>query len=160
NEKGRVERAIRYLRDSFFAARSFRSVDDLNRQLTDWIERIAHARIVPGDPEKRTVAVALAQERERLLPLPAHPMPCGYARALQSGKSRYVRFDSNDYSIPHTLGRKPLTLVASDTAIRILDGDDEVARHDWSWERGRQIEDARHLDALAGEKRRARDHRG
>ena len=30
NEKGRVERAIRYLRDSFFAARSFRSVDDLN----------------------------------------------------------------------------------------------------------------------------------
>src|SRR4029453_2504392 len=27
NEKGRVERAIRYLRESFFAARSFRSLE-------------------------------------------------------------------------------------------------------------------------------------
>jgi len=30
NEKGRVERAIRYVRESFFAARSFTDRDDLN----------------------------------------------------------------------------------------------------------------------------------
>ena len=33
NEKGRVERAIRYIRDNFFAARSFVDVADLNRQV-------------------------------------------------------------------------------------------------------------------------------
>src|SRR6202022_2304080 len=59
NQKGRVERAIRYLRDSFFAARSFHSLDDLNAQLGDWIDRVALARIVAGDPAKRTVADAL-----------------------------------------------------------------------------------------------------
>jgi transposase len=32
NEKGRVERAIRYVRDAFFAARSFSGLDDLNAQ--------------------------------------------------------------------------------------------------------------------------------
>ena len=32
NEKGRVERAIRYVRDSFFAARTFTDLDDLNAQ--------------------------------------------------------------------------------------------------------------------------------
>ena len=32
NEKGRVERAIRYIRDTFFAARTFTDVDDLNAQ--------------------------------------------------------------------------------------------------------------------------------
>jgi transposase len=32
NEKGRVERAIRFLRDRFFAARPFYDVDDLNAQ--------------------------------------------------------------------------------------------------------------------------------
>jgi transposase len=31
NEKGRVERAIRYIRDAFFAARSFTDLTDLNR---------------------------------------------------------------------------------------------------------------------------------
>ena len=32
NEKGRVERSIRYIRDNFFAARAFTDVDDLNAQ--------------------------------------------------------------------------------------------------------------------------------
>ena len=160
NEKGRVKRAIRYLRESFFAARVFRSVDDLNRQLAAWIDGVALARLVPGDVHKRTVRDALAEERPRLLSLPAHRLCCDYVRAIASGKSPYVRFDANDYSIPHTLVRKPLTLVASDTLIRVLDGYDEVARHTRSWERGRQIECEAHLDGLASAKRRAREHRG
>ncbi len=32
NEKGKVERTIRYLRDSFFAARGFSGLEDLNAQ--------------------------------------------------------------------------------------------------------------------------------
>jgi hypothetical protein len=71
-----------------------------------------------------------------------------------------VRFDRNDYSIPHTLVRKPLTLVASDTVVRILDHDVEVARHERSWDTRQQIENETHLAALAREKRKARDHRG
>jgi hypothetical protein len=160
NEKGRVERAIRYLRDSFFAARSFRSVDDLNTQLSDWIERVAHVRMVPGDADRRTVAAALADERPRLLPLPAHPFDCDAVQTLRSGKTPYLRFDGNDYSIPHALTQRPLMLVASDRLVRVVDGDDEVAAHPRSWERGRQIEDRRHLDGLEDDKRRAREHRG
>jgi transposase len=160
NEKGRVERAIRYVRDSFFAARTFHSVDDLNAQLEAWIERVAHARLVPGDADKRTVAQALAEERPRLLPLPKHPFECDALQTVRSGKTPYLRFDKNDYSIPHALVRKPLLLVASDRRVRVLDGDVEVAAHDRSWEHGRQIEEARHLDGLADDKRRAREHRG
>lgn len=59
-----------------------------------------------------------------------------------------------------TCVRKPLVLVASDRRVRVLDGDGEVAAHERSWERGRQIEDARHLGALEDEKRRGREHRG
>lgn len=159
NEKGRVERRIRDIRESFFAARSFSSVDDLNRQLDAWLERVVDARLVPGD-ETRTVAQALIEEKERLLPLPAHRFDAAHAQPVASGKSPYVRFDRNDYSIPHALVRKPLTLVASDTIVRILDGDVEVARHQRCWDTRRQIEDESHLAALADEKRKARDHRG
>lgn len=160
NEKGRVERAIRYLRDSFFAARTFHSLEHLNAQLDDWIQRVAHARAVPTDTEKRTVETAFAEERTRLLALPAHPFSCELIEAKRSGKTPYLRFDANDYSIPHTLVRRPLTLVASDDVVRVLDGDDEVARHARCWERGRQLEDPRHLEGLADDKRRAREHRG
>jgi transposase len=159
NEKGRVERRIRDLRESFFAARTFSSLADLNRQLDSWLEHVAHQRGVPGHLEKRVVE-ALSEEQERLLLLPAHPFQTESVRAVSSGKSPYLRFDKNDYSIPHTLVRKPLTLVASESVVRVLDGDTEVARHPRSWDKGCQIEDESHLAALTADKRKARDHRG
>jgi len=159
NEKGRVERRIRDIRESFFAARSFSSVNSLNLQLDAWLERVVHSRAVPSD-DTRTVAQALVEERDRLLPLPEHRFDAGYAQPVASGKTPYIRFDRNDYSIPHTLVRKPLTLVATDTLVRILDGDVEVAQHTRSWDIGQQIEVEAHLAALAREKRKARDHRG
>src|SRR6266545_1483805 len=159
NEKGRVERMIGFLRHAFFAARSFSSVADLNAQLTRWITEVAHARPVPGRREQR-VAEALAEEQPRLLPLPEHPFPCELLRAVHSGKTPYIRFDGNDYSIPHTLVHRPLTLVASEQTVRLLEGSTEVARHARSYDRGLRIEDEAHLAALAREKRRAHDLRG
>jgi transposase len=38
NEKGRVERSIRYIRDNFFAARVFTDVADLNAQAKAWTD--------------------------------------------------------------------------------------------------------------------------
>jgi transposase len=159
NEKGRAERRIRDLRESFFAARRFSGLDDLNRQLDHWIEHVAHARNVPGD-DTRSVARALEEECPRLLQLPEHPFSCDLVKPTRSGKTPYVRFDGNDYSIPHTLVRKPLTLVASHTTVRVLDRETEVARHCRCWDKQRQIESEAHLAALADEKRKARSHRG
>src|SRR5439155_6841459 len=155
----RVERLIGFLRHAFFAARPFSSVPDLNAQLARWIAEVAHARPVPGRREPR-VADALVEEQPRLLPLPEHPFPCDLLRAVSSGKTPYIRFDGNDYSIPHQLVRRPLTLVASEHAVRILDGTTEVARHPRSYDRQQRIEDDAHLAALTAVKRRAHDLRG
>ncbi|MCI0574022.1 MAG: IS21 family transposase [Myxococcaceae bacterium] len=160
NEKGKVERAIRYLRDSFFAARSFHGLDDLNRQLQRWVDEVAHQRRVPGDASGRTVKEALEAERPRLLPLPAHPLPIDALQPVSSGKTPYVRFDGNDYSIPDALVRQPLTLVASTTTVRLLHGQDEVARHVRSWDKGETVEDEAHLSELARKKARAHELRG
>lgn len=160
NEKGKVERAIQYLRHSFFAARRFATVEELNEELDAWIERTAHARPVPGDPDKRTVREAFDEERARLLPLPEHPFCCDIVRPVASGKTPYIRFDLNDYSIPHPFVKKPLTLSASETTVRILDKGRELARHPRSYDRGKTLEAPEHLDALAAEKHHARELRG
>jgi transposase len=160
NEKGKVERTIQYLRHSFFAARRFVSIAELNEQLGEWVERIAFARPRPQDPDRQTVGVAFEQERPRLLPLPEHPFACDVVRGVSSGKTPYIRFDLNDYSIPATLVRLPLTLIASETTVRIVDVETEVARHVRSYDRGRRIEDRAHLEQLAENKRRASELRG
>jgi transposase len=159
NEKGRVERQIQYLRTSFFAARTFRDVGDLNQQFLAWRDQVAHTRRCPGD-ETLTVGEALDRERELLLPLPEHPFECNQVRVVSSGKTPYVRFDRNLYSIPHTLVRRPLTMSASPTEVRLLDGSREIARHARSYDAGAVVEDPAHIHELVREKKSARESRG
>lgn len=155
NEKGAVERTVRYVREAFFAARSFANVEDLNRQALSWRDDVASQRRWPVD-DSRMVGEVYDEEIQRLLPLPVHAFETDLVIPVKSGKTIYVRFDLNDYSIPPRCVRRPLTLIASEHSIRILDGTSEVARHRRSYDRHQQIEDASHIDELLEEKRRAR----
>jgi transposase len=147
NEKGKVERQIQYLRHAFFAARTFVDVDDLNAQFRRWRDDRAHQRPHP-EQRDRTVAEVLAEEQPRLLPLPAHPFETAVMRTVVSGKTPYVRFDRNHYSIPHTHVRRPLTLLASPTIVRLVAGTDEIARHVRSYDTNDIIEQAAHVAGL------------
>jgi phosphoglycolate phosphatase-like HAD superfamily hydrolase len=159
NEKGRVERAIRFVRDSFFAARPFRDLDDLNVQAKTWCQGQAADRPCPED-RSLTVRQAFEQEQPRLLALPNQPFPSEERIEAKVGKTPYLRFDLNDYSIPHTLTRRTLVVLADEKTVRILSGNEVVASHPRSFDRGAQVEDPTHLAKLEKEKRQARRHRG
>jgi transposase len=147
NEKGKVERQIQYLRHAFFAARTFVDVADLNAQFRRWRDDVAHQRPHP-EQRDRTVAEVFAEEQPRLLPLPAHPFETDVMRTVVSGKTPYVRFDRNSYSIPHTHVRRPLTLLASPTTVRVITGIEELARHARSYDSGQVIEQEAHVAGL------------
>jgi len=154
NEKGRVERAIQYARGSFFAARSFTTLTDFNRQALDWRNQVAHQRRWPGD-DSRIVAQAFEEEKPHLLPLPAHPFSCELMRTVYAHKTLCVRFDLNDYSVPPQVLGRALTLVASPTIVRLLDGSTEIASHLRSYDRHQLVEDPAHRQALLAQKRKA-----
>jgi len=155
NEKGAVERAIRYVRDSFYTARTFTTIADFNAQSRAWCQEVAAQRRWPGD-NRVSVLEAFAQESPRLLTLPAHPFDTDLVLPVRRRKTIYVHFDRNEYSVPHTAVRRTLSLVVSETGVRVLDGQDEIARHRRSYDCGQRIEDAAHIDALLREKQRAR----
>ncbi|WP_456152328.1 IS21 family transposase [Paraburkholderia nodosa] len=159
NEKGRVERAIRFVRESFFAARRFTDLDDLNAQAALWCAGPAAERPCREEPTI-TVREAFEREQPNLLALPENPYPCELLLAVKVGKTPYVRFDLNDYTIPYTHVRRTLTVCADPRRVRILDGADLLATHERSYDRGAQIEIAAHIDALVARKREARHHRG
>ena len=159
NEKGRVERHIDFIRKSFFAARQFAGVDDLNAQAVAWCEGRAFDRPWPQD-DALTVRQAFAVEQPRLLALPATAYILGQRLDVAVAKTPYVRFDLNDYTVPHTHVRRTLSVLADEQQVRILDGVTELARHPRSFDRHQVIEDPLHLQALVEHKRRARAHRG
>jgi transposase len=158
NEKGRVERAIRYVRESFFAARNFVDLDDLNAQAETWRLGPAADRRCPDEPQ-RTVRAVFAEEAGRLLALPDNPAPLLERVTVSVGKTPYVRFDLNDYSIPHTHVRRVLSVLADPHEVRIVDGAEVLAVHRRSYDKGAQIEAAAHVQALVEQKRAAREHR-
>jgi transposase len=49
NQKGRVERAIQYVRHSFWAARTFTTLKERNRQALQWRDKVAHQPRWPND---------------------------------------------------------------------------------------------------------------
>jgi hypothetical protein len=156
--KGRVERAIRHVRDSFFAARTFADLDDLNAQAEAWCNGQAAERRCPEDP-KHSVREVFAEEAPRLLPLPDNPAPLLEQVAVSVGKTPYVRFDLNDYSVPHTHVRRVLTVFADPHEVRIVDGASVLACHPRSYDRDAQIEHPGHVEALVKQKAAARQHR-
>lgn len=159
NEKGRVERAIRYIRDNFFAARQWQDIDDLNAQADAWCWGQSTQRPCPEN-RSMTVREAFEQEQPQLLQLPDNPYPTDERVEVSVGKTPYVRFDLNDYSVPHTWVRRTLTVIASLTTVRVLDGAEVIAQHPRSYSKGEQIEDPTHIEALLKSKHQARFHRG
>ncbi len=159
NEKGRVERAIGYIRKRFFPARRFRDLDDLNRQALSWCETTSFERRWPED-SRLTVGEVFLSEKKKLLTLPANPYPCEERVETNVGKSPYVRFDLNDYSVPHRFATKAVVVFANLKTVRILSGDEVIATHPRSYDRGGQLEDPAHLEELvrfketAGKERR------
>jgi transposase len=157
NEKGRVERSIRFLRESFFAAHGFIStLEALNASVGRWIVEVASPRPWPDDPARSCAEVFDSEEKPRLLALPQHPLDTSQRTPVRSAKTLWVRFDRNDYSIPPAAVGKDLVLLAEPTRVRIFEGLQEVANHRRSYHQGEQITDPAHAAALLRTKRTGR----
>lgn len=158
NEKGRVERAIRYARTSFWAARQWRDLDDLNAQAEAWCLGEASERPWPDD-EQKTVAMAFAEEQPRLRPLPDHAYATEEVVMARVGKTPHVRFEGNEYSVPHTLARRLVEVRATLLRVRVIVDGKVVADHARSFDRAVVTEDGAHIAELKKSKGEARKHR-
>ena len=157
--KGKVERAIRYLKERFFAARAIASVADGNAQLAPWLHAVCNARPHPVLRE-RTVADALREERARLLPLPAQLPGEAEVVPVVADRTATVRFDANRYSVPPAHADATRTLVADQDTVRVLDSATVIATHPRCWGRGQDVVDPAHREAIAIARAGAREASG
>ena len=132
--KGRVERAIRYLRTSFFPLRSTFDLDTLNREALTWCGERSIERPWPQE-RRRTVKQAWLEERSHLLRLPSEPFPCHEWVEVIARRTPYITFDTNRYSIPPERVGRSLTLAAEIGRLRLFDRQELIAEHTRCWER-------------------------
>jgi transposase len=155
NEKGKVERAIRFVRERALVDFVFRDIDHGNEHLQKFCTGVALDRPHPTLPG-RTVRECLEEEKPRLLRLLPPLPPTDETRSVVVDKTAFIRFDTNDYSVPHNLVGRQLTLVACDRQVRLVDVATPVAQHQRSFGRRQVIENPQHRRDLVEQKRGGR----
>ena len=105
-DKGKVERPFRYIRQDFFLGRTFRTMDDLNRQFDQWRTEVANPRV--HATTNRVVREAFAEEQPELKPLPLHPYDAVLTWERRITKDGMVSVSGNLYSVPDYTRRQPV----------------------------------------------------
>lgn len=125
--KGKVERPFRYVREDFFLARTFRTLDDLNAQFRQWLDHVANVRL--HATTSRVVIEHFAEEKPHLRPLP--PVPFNTVLGLERRVTRdgMVSVAGNFYSVPGCTRRRVVEVQTLAEEIRILEGDRLIAAH-------------------------------
>jgi transposase len=160
NQKGRVERAIRYVRDRFLPAREITSIEQGNAEFDGFMHGTALDRPHPTIPN-RTVRDCFEEERAVLLAPPPVIPPTDLVQPARVDKTAFVRFDVNAYSVPPAHVLETLTLAADDRRVRLLDSAGTlVVEHERCWGRRQTIELPAHREAIVALKRGARESKG
>jgi transposase len=149
-EKGKVERAIGYVRQSFWPLREFKDLYDVNRQARQWLAETANQR-----QHRETRERPLDRfKAEALRPLPV--IPYDYRDTVEAlvYKDLRLHFDGNRYCVPPRFVGRRLTIKADSSAITVYDRIHEIVSYPRCWRRG-QVLGAGRFDAELAELRPA-----
>ena len=144
NEKGKVESAIKYLRQNFWPLRSFADLTDVQLQAQKWLKDVANVRIHQSTGQRPVERF----EKVRLNALPELLPDCRQVLSLKVHKDFAVRFDTNAYTVPPwTIGQK-LTVKADTATVSIYHKHKKVACHPRCWQRKQRIESPTHTQQV------------
>lgn len=144
-EKGKVERAIGYLRQNFWPLRSFSSLADVNRQVRQWLEDTANKRLhaeTRETPQSRFRADTL-----RSLP----PIDADYRDIATPMVHKDLRlwFDGNRYCAPPSAVGRRVTVKADADTVTLYDQQRELTTYPRCWSRAQTIGAERFHRAIA-----------
>jgi transposase len=127
-KKGKVESAVKYVKNNFFAARKdILDVGELRVELRCWLDKIANAR-VHGTTQRRP-AERFEIERGHLLPLPSQRWELVLWRDAKVHTDTHVQVARAMYSVPWRLVGKPVLVRLTKHSVEIYWEDVRVATH-------------------------------
>lgn len=157
HEKGRVERAVRYVRQNFLAGLELSSLEAVNTAAKLWLCTVANVRV---HTETGKTPDALFAE-ERLAQVPVKRYDTATIIAAKANRCFRVRFESNRYSVPAQFAGTQLNLKTYAGKIEIWHPDHPapIAEHPRSYERNQDLEHPDHAKPLLAQRFRANRQR-
>jgi transposase len=126
--KGKVESAVKYVKNNFLLPRDLEDIVQGNSQLDEWVERIAGQRI-HGTTGKKPLEQFEQEEREALQALPSTPFELVVWKEATVHKDSHVILDRKLYSVPFQYIGQKVWLRATEGSVVIYANDERVATH-------------------------------
>lgn len=164
-QKGRVESGVQYTKGNFFHGRDLSQLprdtplESLNAQLRAWMEETANVR--EHKETRRRPIDLLSAERAAMHPVNLNPCDTGQLVTARVTNRCRVHCDGNRYSVPPAYSQKQIQLHRYHDRLCFYHQGKLIARHPRSYDRGQQIVDADHQQALIDQHARgkaAADH--
>jgi transposase InsO family protein len=143
--KGKVERAVDYVKDNFLNGRSFADIAELNAQADHWRDTTANLRTHATTGEQPVVL----WKQEGLTPLGSiAPYELVEYVPRKADWESFVRFDRRRYSVPPAYAGQDLLVGRRGEQIVVRSGDCVVAEHHVGARAGDCVADPEHVAAL------------
>jgi hypothetical protein len=143
--KGKVERAVDYVRDSFLLGRTFADLDDLNGQARHWLDQIANVR-VHATTQQRPVDLLGAEGLTPEGSVAAYRFLDPVRRVVSF--EAQVHYRGSRYSVPPAYAGQAVAVAACGGQILIKAGDTVIAEHKEAARPGQCIVARDHLAEL------------
>lgn len=128
DRKARVERPFAYVERNFLAGRTFRDLQDLNKQALLWCREVSNKK------PKRSLGMSPEQayilEKPSLPPLPPYIPPVYESLNRIVDTEGYVCLETNRYSAPDTLIGKTVEVQKHLELVKVYAGQKLVAEHE------------------------------
>lgn len=143
--KGKVERAIGYVKQSFLAGRSFADLRELNAHARHWLEHTANTR-VHASTEQRPVDLLPQEPLTALAAIPAYRLAGKSTRKVSA--EGYVHLEGSRYSVmPEHVGQEVLIEVGAQRVV-IRSGELVIAEHSRARKGNSCVADPTHVAAF------------
>lgn len=154
-EKGRVERAVRYVKDSFLRGMQLDLFAPILPATRKWLDSTANTR-EHKTTRKRPIDLFNAEERPVLLPLNQQPYDVGVPRIVHAGKQFRVTLDTNRYSVPAEYASRQLTMRVYPQRVLFYHQQKLIAEHPRCYDRHQDLLIPEHQRQLLQQRRNAR----
>lgn len=159
HEKGKVERAIQYIKNNFLAAKEYENFDRIKAEGSLWLRHKANRR-THSVTRKIPFEHFLTEEKYHLLPLPKTEYDCAEPHPVRASKDGLVNFETNRYSVPSDYSGQWLVIKAYDREIKICSGQKEIASHRRSFDKHALFKQPAHYAKIIEQKKKAKaNHR-
>lgn len=153
-EKGRIESGIGYIKGNFMRGNTFRSLEEAQCSLRNWLDTVANVRI-HNTTRKRPIDLFQESEQAALTPVNPNPFDCSRIECRRIDSQCRFKFEGSYYSVPHIYANADVKIRITAERIFVYHSGRQITSHLRAVCKNSIVDDPGHFKVMLEERKTA-----